>query len=86
MLCSESSCHVIQTQDKRFHSVEDAMEVRIDYMRVAPEAFKAMSVNTAQFWTRMGEQWQKDWAQMMMSQWVGRPTKRNVPRKSDDRE
>jgi AhpD family alkylhydroperoxidase len=43
MLCSESSCHVIQTQDKRFHSVEDAMEVRIDYMRVAPEAFKAMS-------------------------------------------
>ena len=23
------------------------------------EAFKAMSVNTAQFWTRMGEQWQK---------------------------
>ena len=50
------------------------------------EAFKAMSVNTAQFWTRMGEQWQKDWAQMMMSQWVGRPSKRNVPRKSDDRE
>ena len=50
------------------------------------EVFKAMSVNTAQFWTRMGEQWQKDWAQMMMSQWVGRPTKRNVPRKSDDRE
>jgi len=45
-----------------------------------------MSVNTAQFWTRMGEQWQKDWAQMMMSQWVGRPSKRNVPRKSDDRE
>ncbi len=50
------------------------------------EAFKAMSVNTARFWTRMGEQWQKDWAQMMMSQWVGRPSKRNVPRKSDDRE
>jgi len=50
------------------------------------EAFKAMSVNTAEFWTRMGEQWQKDWAQMMMSQWVGRPSKRNVPRKSDDRE
>jgi hypothetical protein len=50
------------------------------------EAFKAMSVNTAQFWTRMGEQWQKDWAQMMMSQWVGRPSKRNVRRKSDDRE
>ena len=50
------------------------------------EAFKAMSVNTAQFWTRMGEQWQKDWAQMMMSEWVGRPSKRNVPRKSDDRE
>ena len=23
------------------------------------ETFKAMSVNTAQFWTRMGEQWQK---------------------------
>ena len=23
------------------------------------EVFKAMSVNTAQFWTRMGEQWQK---------------------------
>ena len=45
------------------------------------ETFKAMSVNTAQFWTRMGEQWQKDWAQMMMSQWVGRPSKR-----SDDRE
>ena len=45
------------------------------------EAFKAMSVNTAQFWTRMGEQWQKNWAQMMMSQWVGEPSKR-----SDDRE
>jgi len=39
------------------------------------EAFKAMSVNTAQFWTRMGEQWQKNWAQMMMSQWVGEPSK-----------
>jgi hypothetical protein len=45
------------------------------------ETFKAMSVNTAQFWTRMGEHWQKNWAQMMMSQWVGRPSKR-----SDDRE
>ena len=45
------------------------------------EAFKAMSVNTAQFWTQMGEQWQKNWAQMMMSQWVGEPSKR-----SDDRE
>ena len=50
------------------------------------EVFKAMSVNTAQFWTRMGEQWQKDWAQMMMLQRVARPSKRNVPRKSDDRE
>jgi hypothetical protein len=45
------------------------------------ETFKAMSVNKAQFWTRMGEQWQKNWAQLMMSQWVGRPSKR-----SDDRE
>jgi hypothetical protein len=50
------------------------------------ETFKAMSVNTAQFWTRMGEQWQKNWAQMMMSQWVGRPSNRSGPRKSDDRE
>jgi hypothetical protein len=54
--------------------------------RLDAEAFKAMSVNTAQFWTRMGEQWQKDWAQMMMSQWVGPPSKRNVPPKSEDRE
>jgi hypothetical protein len=54
--------------------------------RLDAEAFKEMSLNTAQFWTRMGEQWQKDWAQMMMSQWVGLPSKRNVPRKSDDRE
>src|SRR4029077_15517674 len=50
------------------------------------EAFKAMVVNTAQVWTRMGEQWEKDWAQMVMSQWVGRPSMRNVPRKGDDRE
>ena len=49
------------------------------------EAFKAMSVDLAQFWTRMGVQWQKNWAQMMMSQWV-EPSKRNAPRKSDDRE
>src|SRR6267142_51261 len=35
------------------------------------ETFKAVPDNTAQFWTRMGEQWQKNWAQMMMSQWVG---------------
>jgi hypothetical protein len=49
------------------------------------EAFKATSVNLAQFWTQMGVQWQKSWAQMMMSQWV-EPSKRNVPRKSDDRE
>ena len=45
------------------------------------ETFKAMSVNTAQLWTRMGEQWQKNWAPMMMSQWVGRPSKRSDDRK-----
>ena len=49
------------------------------------EAFKAMSVNTAQFWTQMGEQWQKNWAQKMMSEWA-KSSKRNVPPKSDDRE
>jgi len=77
--------------------MDDTMEVWREQIKSWPsqsspdnwldaEAFKAMSVNTAQFWTRMGEQWQKDWAQMMMSQWVGRPSTRNVPRKSDDRE
>ena len=49
------------------------------------EAFKAMSVNTARFWTRMREQWQKNWAQKMMSEWA-KSSKRNVPPKSDDRE
>lgn len=49
------------------------------------EAFKAMSVNPVRFWTRLGEQWQKDWAQKMMSDWA-KSSKRNVPPKSDDRE
>ena len=49
------------------------------------EAFKAMSVNPVQFWTRMGEQWQKNWAQTIMSQWA-RSAKRNVPPRGDDRE
>ena len=49
------------------------------------EAFKAMSVNPVQFWTRMGEQWQKNWAQTMMSQWA-KSARRNVPPKGDDRE
>ena len=47
------------------------------------EAIKATSVNLAQFWTQMGAQWQKNWAQIMMSQWVGH-AKRNIP--SEDRE
>ena len=49
------------------------------------DAFKEMSVNHVQFWTRMGEQWQKNWAQTIMSQWA-RLAKRNVPPKGDDRE
>ena len=49
------------------------------------EAFKAMPVNPLQFWTRLGEQWQKNWAQKMMSDWA-KSSKRNVPPKSDDRE
>jgi len=49
------------------------------------EALKAMSVNPFQFWSRMGEQWQKNVAHIMMSQWA-ESSKRNVPPKSDDRE
>jgi hypothetical protein len=49
------------------------------------EAFKAMSVNPVRYWTRMGEQWQKDWAQKLMSDWA-KSSKRNVPPKGDDRE
>ena len=48
-------------------------------------AFKALSVNPVRFWTGMGEQWQKDWAQKMMSEWA-KSSKRNPPPKSDDRE
>ncbi len=32
------------------------------------EAFTAASSNPVQFWTQLGEQWQKNWAQMM-TQW-----------------
>jgi hypothetical protein len=49
------------------------------------EALKAISVNPVRFWTRMGEQWQKNWAQTVMSEWT-ESSKRNAPRKSDDRE
>jgi hypothetical protein len=49
------------------------------------ETFKAMAVNPVRFWTRMGEQWQKDWAQKMMSDWA-RSSKHNVSPKGDDRE
>jgi hypothetical protein len=49
------------------------------------EAFKALSVNPVRFWTGLGEQWQKDWAQKMMSEWA-KSSKRNSPPKSDDRE
>ena len=49
------------------------------------QTFKAMSVNPVQFWTGMGEQWQKNWAQTMMSQWA-KSAKRNVTPKGDDRE
>jgi len=33
------------------------------------DAFKGMSANPAQFWTQMGEQWQKNWAHVM-TQWT----------------
>ena len=49
------------------------------------DALKAMSVDPVQYWTGMGEQWQKNWAQTMMSDWA-KSSKRNVPPKSDDRE
>lgn len=35
------------------------------------EAFNVMAADPVQFWVRLGEQWQKNWAQMM-SQW-GKP-------------
>jgi hypothetical protein len=41
------------------------------------EAFKALSVYPVRFWTGMGEQWQKDWAQKMMSEWA-KSSKRNT--------
>jgi hypothetical protein len=56
-----------------------------DGRRPDAQAFKAMSVNPVQFWTRMGEQWQKNWAQTIMSQWA-QSAKRNVPPKGNDRE
>jgi hypothetical protein len=49
------------------------------------EALKAMSSDPVQFWTRLGEQWQKNWAQKVMSDWA-KSSKRNAPPKSDDRE
>jgi hypothetical protein len=47
--------------------------------------FKAMAADPVQFWTGMGEQWQKNWAQTIMSQWAKSST-RYAPPKSDDRE
>jgi hypothetical protein len=49
------------------------------------QTLTAMSVNPVQFWTGMGEQWQRNWAQTIMSEWA-KSSKRNVPPKSDDRE
>jgi hypothetical protein len=49
------------------------------------DALKAMSVDPVQYWTGFGEQWQKNWAQTMMSDWA-KSSKRNTPPKSDDRE
>ena len=49
------------------------------------DALKAMSVDPVQYWTGIGEQWQENWAQTMMSDWA-KSSKRNVPPKSDDRE
>ena len=44
-----------------------------------PDA-KAISVNPVQSWTRFGEQWQKNWAQKMMSDWA-KSSKRSIPPK-----
>ena len=49
------------------------------------DALKAMLIEPFQFWTRTGEQWQKNLAHMMMSQWE-ELSKRNVSPKSHDRE
>jgi len=50
------------------------------------EALNAMSASLARFWSQTGEQWQKNWAQMMMSQWTKSSSRRNVPPKTEDRE
>lgn len=49
------------------------------------QTFKAMAADPVQFWTGIGEQWQKNWAQTIMSQWAKSST-RYTPPKSDDRE
>ena len=49
------------------------------------QTFKAMAVDPIQFWAGMGEQWQKNWAQTMMSQWE-KSSKPYTPPKSEDRE
>jgi hypothetical protein len=49
------------------------------------QTFKAMAVDPIQFWAGMGDQWQKNWAQTMMSQWE-KSSKPYTPPKSEDRE
>lgn len=48
-----------------------------------PDDFKAVSVDTARLWKQTGEQWQKNWAQMMMSQWTGSQRRGTAPNKED---
>jgi hypothetical protein len=49
------------------------------------QTFKAMSIDPVQYWMGLGEQWQKNWAQTMMSQWE-KSSKPYTPPKSEDRE
>jgi len=50
-----------------------------------PDDFKAMSAKTAQLWNQMGENWQKNWAQTMMSKWTA-SSRRDASSKTEDRE
>jgi hypothetical protein len=50
-----------------------------------PDDLKAMTAETAQLWNQMGEHWQKNWAQTMMSEWTA-TSRRDASSKTEDRE
>jgi len=68
--------------------IDHTMEVWRDQIKSWPSLtlsadwpdVKAISVNPVQSWTRFGEQWQKNWAQKMMSDWA-KSSKRSIPPK-----